>query len=95
MSLGFEVGTQRIKSCVTDNWRNILLTPDGSNEKQYYKEIEMLSHGRKIAIRYPGCKTTREKCDYCVLLVDKAVENAVSHREIMRDLEWILRFLRF
>lgn len=84
--MGYREGTQRIRSCVTDNGRNILLTPDRRNEKQYYKEIETLSHGRKIAIRYPGYKTTKEKCDYCVLLVDKAVENPMSHREIMWDL---------
>ena len=39
-----------------------------------------------MAINYPGYKTTRAKCDYCVYLVDEDGEHPISHVEIMTDL---------
>lgn len=40
----------------------------------------------QLAIRYPGYKTTKTKCDYCVYLVDEEGEHPISHVEIMNDL---------
>lgn len=84
--MGYWEGKQKIISYVTDKGRIIELDRDKRNAKQHYKEIETFSNGSKIAIRYPGYKTTREKCDYCVLLVDKMGEHSIAHREIMQDL---------
>lgn len=71
---------------VTKNGMIIELAPDRKNEKQYYQELETFDNGKKLAIRYPGYKTTKKKCDYCVYLVDEYGEKPISHEEIMIDL---------
>ena len=77
---------ERISNYMKNNGNNIKLMPDRSNEKQYYKELEKFDNDKKIAIRYPGYKTTSTKCDYCVYLVDENGEHPISHVEIMQDL---------
>lgn len=77
---------RRLISYVTRNGEIIALTPDKSNAKQYYRELQLFGSGRRLAIRYPGYKTTRRKCDYCVYLVDENGEWPISHAEIMQDL---------
>lgn len=84
--MGYRDEKQRIIDYVTCNGTVIELNSNRSNEKQYYKELEILSSHKKIAIRYPGYKTTRTKCDYCVYLVDGNEEKPISHVEIMTDL---------
>lgn len=77
---------QKIWELVTDDGEIIELAPDKSNEKAYYKELQILENYKKLAIRYPGYKTTSKKCDYCVYLVDLNGEHPISHVEIMYDL---------
>lgn len=77
---------QRIIDYITENGVIIELLPDKSNEKMHYQEIERLENNKKIAIRYPGYKTTSTKCDYCVVLVTDGAEEPISHIEIMNDL---------
>ena len=84
--MGYIDEKQRIINYITKDGLIIELTPNRSNEKQYYQELEKFQTGRKLAIRYPGYKTTKTKCDYCVYLVDKEKENPISHVEIMEDL---------
>lgn len=62
------------------------MNSDRSNEKQYCRILEMFSNYKNLIIKYPGYKTTRTKCDYCVYLADEKSENPVSHIEIMQDL---------
>jgi len=84
--MGYSDEQQRILGYVAKDGMIIELTPDNSNEKKYYQELEVLSSDKKIAIRFPGYKTKRDKSDYCVYLVDVNGEHPVSHVEIMRDL---------
>lgn len=84
--MGYIQEKQRIIDYVTDGGEIIELEPDRSNEKAFYREIERFSEYKKLAIRYPGYKTTRTKCDYCVYLVDYEGEKPISHTEIMNDL---------
>lgn len=84
--MGYTNEKQRILDYVTKDGTIIELTPDKENEKKYYQELEILSNYKKIAIRYPGYKTKRDKSDYCVYLVDKCGEHPISHVDIMRDL---------
>lgn len=84
--MGYTDEQQRIFDYVTKDRTIIELTPDKDNVKIYYQELEVLSNYKRIAIRYPGYKTKRDKSDYCVYLVDEYGEHPVSHVEIMRDL---------
>lgn len=84
--MGYTDEQQRIFDYVTEDGMIIELTPNKDNEKIYYKELEILSNYKRIAIRYPGYKTKRDKSDYCVYLVDECDEYPISHVEIMWDL---------
>ncbi len=84
--MGYSDERKRIIGYVTNNGRIIELTPNKDNEKTYYQELETYADKTKLAIRYPGYKTTRTKCDYCVYLVDGSGEHPISHVEIMYDL---------
>ncbi len=84
--MGYIDEKQRIIDYVAKDGIIIELTPNKSNEKQYYRELEKFSSSKKLAIRYPGYKTTKTKCDYCVYLVDEEGEKPISHVEIMQDL---------
>lgn len=84
--MGYQEEKQRIIGYVTNNGRIITLKPDKSNLKQYCRELETFSDGKKIIIKYPGYKTTESKCDYCVFLVEEDKAHPVSHVEIMQDL---------
>ncbi len=84
--MGYLDEKQRIIAFVTDNGMIIELTPSKDNEKAYYQELETFADSTKLAIRYPGYKTTQAKCDYCVYLVDSKGEHPISHIEIMNDL---------
>ncbi len=84
--MGYLDEKQRILDYVTQNGRIIELTPNKDNVKKFYQELEVLSNYKRIAIRYPGYKTKRDKSDYCVFLVAENVEQPVAHVEIMRDL---------
>lgn len=84
--MGYIEEKQRIIDCVTNNGKIIELEPNRRNEKRYYQEVEWINPYKKIAIRYPGYKTTHTKCDYCVCLVNGEHENPISHVEIMNDL---------
>ena len=79
-------GKQRIINYITIDGKIIELTASRDNEKIYYQELETYSDRTKLAIRYPGYKTTKTKCDYCVYLVDRRGEHPISHVEIMNDL---------
>lgn len=85
-TMGYLDEQQRIVKYVTRNGRIIELTPNKDNLKSYYQVLETYADSSQLAIRYPGYKTTRTKCDYCVYLVDKNGEHPVSHVEIMNDL---------
>lgn len=84
--MGYSEEKNKLVDYVTKDGVIIELTPNKSNEKQYYKELEILSAYKKLAIRYPGYKTTNQKCDYCVYLVEGSIEKPISHVEIMEDL---------
>lgn len=84
--MGYSEEKNKIVNYVTKDGDIIELTPNRSNEKQYYKEVEILNTYKKLAIRFPGYKTTKTKCDYCVYLVEGNVEKPVSHVEIMQDI---------
>lgn len=84
--MGYSDERQRIINYVTNDGLIIELTPNRSNEKMYYQVLERFHSCRELAIRYPGYKTTKTKCDYCVYLVEGGVEKPVSHIEIMQDL---------
>ena len=84
--VGYSDEKQRIINYVTDNGKIIELTPERNNEKAYYQELETYADMTKLAIRFPGYKTTKTKCDYCVCLVDKNGEHSISHVEIVNDL---------
>ena len=57
-SMSYTDERERISNYMKNNGNNIKLMPDRSNEKQYYKELEKFDNDKKIAIRYPGYKTT-------------------------------------
>ena len=76
--MGYSEERRRILNYVTDNGKIIELTPNKDNVKCYYRELEMYPDLKKLAIRYPGYKTTNTKCDYCVCLVDRAQEQSLS-----------------
>ncbi len=84
--MGYFDEKQRIIDYVTDDGMIIELTSSKDNEKAYYQELENYADMTKLAIRYPGYKTTKTKCDYCVYLVDSRGEHPISHIEIMNDL---------
>lgn len=84
--MGYKEEKKRLFNYVTKDGIIIELTKNRNNVKLYYKELEKFRSGKKLAIRYPGYKTTATKCDYCVYLVDKNGENPISHVEIMQDL---------
>lgn len=84
--MGYLDEKQRIIDYITDNGMIIELTPSKDNEKAYYQELETYADMSKLAIRYPGYKTTQTKCDYCVYLVNERGEHPISHVEIMKDL---------
>lgn len=67
--MGYLEEKQRIIDYVTKDGMIIELTRDKDNVKINYKELERYAD-LKLAIRYPGYKTTQTKCDYCVYLVD-------------------------
>lgn len=77
---------ERIFDYITEDGAIIEILPDGSNEKIYYQELKVLDNNKRIAMRYPGYKTTSTKSDYCVVLVTGEVEESISHVEIMNDL---------
>lgn len=82
--MGYLEEKQRIIDYITNDGKIIELTVD--NEKEYYQELQTYADLTKLAIRYPGYKTTEKKCDYCVYLVDGRGERPISHVEIMYDL---------
>ena len=84
--MGYDDEKQRIIDYITDDGLIIELTPSKDNVKAYYQELETYADMTKLAIRYPGYKTTQTKCDYCVYLIDKRGEHPISHVEIMNDL---------
>lgn len=84
--MGYFEEKQRIIDYITDDGVIIELTPSKDNEKAYYQELATYADMTKLAIRYPGYKTTQTKCDYCVYLVDGRGEHPISHVEIMNDL---------
>ena len=84
--MGYFEEKQKIIDCITDDGVIIELTPSKDNVKAYYQELEVYADMTKLAIRYPGYKTTQTRCDYCVCLVDREGEHPISHVEIMCDL---------
>lgn len=84
--MGYSDEKQRIINYITDGGVIIELTPSRDNEKAHYQELETYADMTKLAIRYPGYKTTQTKCDYCVYLIDGRGEHPISHVEIMWDL---------
>lgn len=84
--MGYFDEKQKIIDFVTNDGRVIELTPSKDNVKAYYQELVTYADMTKLIIRYPGYKTTRTKCDYCVCLVDSRGEYPISHIEIMNDL---------
>lgn len=86
IAVGYFDERQKIVNYVTEGGMIIELTQSGDNVKKYYQELVSYADSKKLAIRYPGYKTTRKKCDYCVYLVDERGEHPISHVEIMNDL---------
>lgn len=84
--MGYFDEKKRIIDYVTNDGMIIELTQNKDNVKSYYQELETYGDSTRLAIRYPGYKTTRNKCDYCVCLVDGDGEHPISHVEIMHDL---------
>lgn len=84
--MGYFDERQRIVDYVTCDGVIIELTPSMNNLKSNYQVLEIYEDSSQLAIRYPGYKTTRNKCDYCVYLVDEDGEHPISHVEIMYDL---------
>lgn len=84
--MGYVSEMHRIIDYVTEDGTIIKLTPNRDNEKAFYQELEVLSNNKKIAIRYPGYKTKKDRSDYCVYLVDGGREYPISHVDIMYDL---------
>lgn len=83
--MGYLEEKQRIIDYVTKDGMIIELTRNKDNVKINYQELERYAD-LKLAIRYPGYKTTQTKCDYCVYLVDESGEHPISHVEVMHDL---------
>ena len=69
----------------TENGKIIELTPNKDNLKKYYQELVAYSDVLKLAIRYPGYKTSKRRYDYCVYFIDESGEYPISHVEVMRD----------
>ena len=69
--MGYFEEQQRIVDYVTNDGMIIELTQNKDNLKSYYQVLEIYEDSTRLAIRYPGYKTTRNKCDYCVYLVDE------------------------
>lgn len=84
--MGYFDERQRIVDYVTRDGMRIELTQNMDNLKSNYQVLETYADSSQLAIRYPGYKTTRTKCDYCVYLVDEDGEHPISHVEIMNDL---------
>lgn len=84
--MGYFDERQRIVDYVTHDRMIIELTRSKDNLKSHYQVLEEYADSTQLAIRYPGYKTTRNKCDYCVYLVDEEGEHPISHVEIMQDL---------
>lgn len=84
--MGYFDEQQRIVDYVTFDGMIIELTQNKDNLKSYYQVLETYEDSTRLAIRYPGYKTTRNKCDYCVYLVNEDGEHPISHVEIMYDL---------
>ena len=84
--MGYTEEEKRIFDYVTENGMIIELTANMDNVKRYYRELKTYADSKRLAIRYPGYKTTKTKCDYCVCIVDERGENPISHVEIMYDL---------
>lgn len=84
--MGYFDERQRIVDYVTRDGIIIELTRSKDNLKSYYQVLEEYADSSQLAIRYPGYKTTRTTCDYCVYLVDEEGEHPISHVEIMHDL---------
>ena len=84
--MGYFDEQQRIVDYVTHDGIIIELTQNKDNLKSNYQVLETYADSSQLAIRYPGYKTTRAKCDYCVYLVDEDGEHPISHVEIMTDL---------
>lgn len=84
--MGYSEERQRIVNYVTHDGMIIELTPSRDNLKSNYQVLQTYEDFSQLAIRYPGYKTTRDKCDYCVYLVDEDGEHPISHVEIMDDL---------
>lgn len=77
---------KRINSLIAVDGKIIQLNEEHSNAKQHYYDLKRFDNNRRLRIRYPGYKTQKDKCDYCVYLVDDGKECAISHEEIMKDL---------
>ena len=84
--MGYNEEKQRVVDYVTCDGNIIELTRSRDNLKSYYQVLETYNDYMQLAIRYPGYKTTKTKCDYCVYLVDEEGEHPISHVEIMNDL---------
>lgn len=84
--MGYSEERQRIVNYVAHDGMIIELTPSRDNLKSNYQVLQTYEDFSQLAIRYPGYKTTRDKCDYCVYLVDEDGEHPISHVEIMDDL---------
>lgn len=84
--MGYNEEKQRVVDYVNCDGNIIELTRSRDNLKSYYQVLESYNDYMQLAIRYPGYKTTKTKCDYCVYLVDEEGEHPISHVEIMNDL---------
>lgn len=85
-AMGYFEERQRIVDYVTHDGMIIELTPNRGNLKSNYQVLQTYEDSSQLVIKYPGYKTTRTKCDYCVYLVDEDGEHPISHVEIMYDL---------
>lgn len=84
--MGYAEEQKQIINYVTRNGKIIELTPNKDNVQCYSQVLVTYADSSKLIIKYPGYKTTKTKCDYCVYLGDKGGEYPISHVEIMNDL---------
>ena len=84
--MGYNEEKQKIIDCITENGHIIELDRYKTNLKKYCKILVKYSDTKALAIRFPGYKTTKNRTDYCVYLVEETNEKPISHIEIMCDL---------
>ena len=84
--MGYEEEKRKVIDYVTQEGKIIQLKPNKQNLQENRRILKRFNDYRSLAIRFPGYKTTKYKCDYCVYLIDSEKEKAISHTEIMQDL---------